>query len=471
MPIWLAARWPNRRPVARALRHDGVFLIDTDDPEALAGIVGRRRRPGPPVRHRGRRTMPGEDAARVAGRRGDVVAGGVRRLRRHRGGRGGRHRRRPRPLSAPPARSRTHGARRDRCGAEWSATTREVPMSDRVTVQITDGVADVRLNRPDKLNALDGDMFVALVDVSSPAGARHVGAGGGAVRRGAGVLGRPRLLGVHGHGRWPGHGRHGRPGRAGADAADAADVDTARVRPGAAGDIGAIGRTDGRITHLAQQAAHGWSEVPVPVIAAVSGHCLGGGLQIALGADLRIVHPDATLSVLEIRWGLSPDMTATATLPRLVGIDVAKELTWTGRNVSGTEAVALGLCTRVSDDPLADALALARDIAGQEPWRRSGARSACSTSRARCRWPSSTPTSATRSPRSSARPTRSRRWPPSSRSGRPPSPTPTETADRARRGPDGLSPSRCSSAARWCWCGWPTAAMATARSAGRRPRP
>ena len=105
----------------------------------------------------------------------------------------------------------------------------------------------------------------------------------------------------------------------------------------------------------------------MPVIAAVWGHCLGGGLQIALGADLRIVHPDAKLSVLEIRWGLSPDMTGTATLPRLVGIDVAKELTWTGRNVSGAEAVALGLCTRASDDPLADALALATEIAGKSP--------------------------------------------------------------------------------------------------------
>jgi enoyl-CoA hydratase/carnithine racemase len=154
-----------------------------------------------------------------------------------------------------------------------------------------------------------------------------------------------------------------------ADTADAgADVDSGAGASGqAGGDLGAIGRTDGRITHLAQQAAHGWSEVPVPVIAAVQGHCLGGGLQIALGADIRIVHPDAKLSVLEIRWGLSPDMTATATLPRLVGIDVAKELTWTGRNVSGTEAVALGLCTRASDDPLADALALARDIAGRSP--------------------------------------------------------------------------------------------------------
>jgi enoyl-CoA hydratase/carnithine racemase len=103
------------------------------------------------------------------------------------------------------------------------------------------------------------------------------------------------------------------------------------------------------------------------VIAAVWGHCLGGGLQIALGADIRIVHPETKLSVLEIRWGLSPDMTGTATLPRLVGPDVAKELTWTGRMVTGEEAVRLGLATRTSDDPLADAQALAAEIAGRSP--------------------------------------------------------------------------------------------------------
>jgi len=239
----------------------------------------------------------------------------------------------------------------------------EVPMSDRVTVQITDGVADVRLNRPDKLNALDGDMFVALVDVSSrlarDASVRAVvlSGEGRAFSAGLDFSGFMAMAG----------------GRGTVDSGGPADADTAGADTGAGasgqagGDLGAIGRTDGRITHLAQQAAHGWSEVPVPVIAAVQGHCLGGGLQIALGADIRIVHPDAKLSVLEIRWGLSPDMTATATLPRLVGIDVAKELTWTGRNVSGTEAVALGLCTRASDDPLADALALARDIAGRSP--------------------------------------------------------------------------------------------------------
>jgi len=228
-------------------------------------------------------------------------------------------------------------------------------MSDRVTVTIEGGVADVRLNRPEKLNALDTEMFVALVD----AGARL--AADRSVR--AVVL--------------SGEGRAFSAGLDFASFAAMADGGVRADEPGAgserkdaggnAGGIAAIGRTDGRITHLGQQAAHCWSEVPVPVIAAITGHCLGGGLQIAMGADLRIVHPDARLSVLEIRWGLVPDMTGTAVLPRLVGLDVAKELAWTGRQVSGTEAVELGLATRTSDDPRADALALAAALAGRSP--------------------------------------------------------------------------------------------------------
>src|SRR4029077_13948319 len=116
-----------------------------------------------------------------------------------------------------------------------------------------------------------------------------------------------------------------------------------------------------------QRAAYVWAELPVPVIAAVTGNALGGGLQIALGADIRIVAPDARLSVLEIRWGLIPDMTGTQLLPELVGRDVAKELTFTGRMVSGEEAVALGLATRVDPDPRQAALELARSIAGRSP--------------------------------------------------------------------------------------------------------
>ncbi|MGH9229322.1 MAG: crotonase/enoyl-CoA hydratase family protein [Acidimicrobiales bacterium] len=222
-------------------------------------------------------------------------------------------------------------------------------MNQRVTVAIDGGVADVRLNRPDKLNALDTDMFVALVD----AGAR--------------LADEPSVRAVVLSGA-------GRSFSAGLDFSGFASMAGAGRPTGDAepsrGDgtgLRAIGATDGRITHLAQQAAHCWSEVPAPVIAAIWGHCLGGGLQIALGADLRIVHPDATLSVLEIRWGLSPDMTGTATLPRLVGPDVAKELAWTGRAVSGEEAARIGLATRSSDAPLEDARALAREIATRNP--------------------------------------------------------------------------------------------------------
>jgi enoyl-CoA hydratase/carnithine racemase len=222
-------------------------------------------------------------------------------------------------------------------------------VNDRVTVAIDRGVADVRLNRPDKLNALDTDMFVALVDagtrLATEASVRAVVLSG---------QGRSFSAGLD----FSGFRAMADGGRTAGDGEPPAG-DGARLRT--------IGATEGRITHLAQQAAHCWSEVPVTVIAAIWGHCLGGGLQIALGADLRIVHPDAALSVLEIRWGLSPDMTGTATLPRLVGPDVAKELAWTGRTVSGDEAARIGLATRSSDTPLDDALTLAREIATKNP--------------------------------------------------------------------------------------------------------
>jgi enoyl-CoA hydratase/carnithine racemase len=229
-----------------------------------------------------------------------------------------------------------------------------VTVNARVIVAIDRGVADVRLNRPDKLNALDTDMFVALVE----AGAR--------------LAADPsvRAVVLSGEGRSFSAGLDFSGFQAMADGGRGTGDGRPAAGPPADGDgsgLRTIGATDGRITHLGQQAAHCWSEVPVPVIAAIRGHCLGGGLQVALGADLRIVHPDATLSVLEIRWGLSPDMTGTATLPRLVGPDMAKELAWTGRPVSGEEAARIGLATRASDTPLEDALALAREIATKNP--------------------------------------------------------------------------------------------------------
>jgi len=121
------------------------------------------------------------------------------------------------------------------------------------------------------------------------------------------------------------------------------------------------------VAALGQQAVYVWRMIPAPVIAAVHGHALGGGFQLALGADLRIVAPDAQLSVLEIRWGLIPDMCGTQLLPPLVGLERAKELTFTGRMIDGHEAVRIGLASKVADDPRADALALAAELAAKSP--------------------------------------------------------------------------------------------------------
>jgi enoyl-CoA hydratase/carnithine racemase len=126
-------------------------------------------------------------------------------------------------------------------------------------------------------------------------------------------------------------------------------------------------REEGRLANFAQRVTYDWSLVPAPVIAAVHGNCFGGGLQIALGADIRIAAPDAKLSVMEVKWGLVPDMGITQTLPRLIPIDVAKELTFTGRIVSGSEALQLGLVTSTDEDPLSAARALADEIAQKSP--------------------------------------------------------------------------------------------------------
>jgi enoyl-CoA hydratase/carnithine racemase len=199
-------------------------------------------------------------------------------------------------------------------------------------------VADVRLDRPEKLNALDQAMFEALNETG----------------RGLAQDRSVRAVVLSGNGR-----------------AFCAGLDFASFMAMGSGGQRAsdtlLDRTDGQHGNFAQRAAFVWQEVPVPVIAAVHGVAFGGGLQIALGADLRLVRPDAQLSVMEIKWGLIPDMSGTQTLRRLVRLDVAKELTFTGRIVSGAEAVGLGLATRVCDDPLAEALSLAQEIAGKSP--------------------------------------------------------------------------------------------------------
>lgn len=224
-------------------------------------------------------------------------------------------------------------------------------MSDRLTIERNDGVADVRLNRPDKMNAVDPAMFAALAEVADtlaedPSLRCVVLSGEGpSFCAGLDFSGFEQM-------------RSGPSGR---------DRDRDRDDAGERGERQVMPSLEGRITHHAQQAVYGWTTLPVPVIAAVHGHALGAGIQLALGADIRIVHPEAKISVLEIRWGIVPDMTGTQSLINLVGLDVAKELTFTGRMVSGAEANELGLATRLSDDPRTDALALATEIASKSP--------------------------------------------------------------------------------------------------------
>ena len=218
------------------------------------------------------------------------------------------------------------------------ATKEEI--AARVRVDHDAGVAHVRLTRPDKRNALDGAMFQAIAQagerLKNDLSVRAVVVSGDG----------PSFCAGLDFGSFQAMGSGGNASQNGAD-------------------IGAM--VEGRITHLAQQIAWVWQEVPVPVVAALAGHALGGGMQLALGADIRIAHPDTKLSMREVHWGLIPDMTGTLMLSRLVRDDVMKDLVFTGRILPASEGAALGLVTRLSNDPVADALAVAREIAGRSP--------------------------------------------------------------------------------------------------------
>ena len=212
-------------------------------------------------------------------------------------------------------------------------------MSDRVLVSVSDGIADVRFNRADKRNALDQDQFLAIAEagqrLKSEPGVRAVVLSGDGASFCAGLD-----FSIFGQ------------------IADSSGG-------GGGAKVGVL--TESGITHLAQQVCWVWQELPVPVIAAVHGHAIGGGAQIALGADIRISTPDAKWSIREVHWGLIPDMTGTFVLSQLVRPDVAKELTFTARMFDGAEAHALGVVTRLADDPYAAAHALAGEIAGRSP--------------------------------------------------------------------------------------------------------
>jgi enoyl-CoA hydratase/carnithine racemase len=211
---------------------------------------------------------------------------------------------------------------------------------ERVRVEIDSaGIADVRLNRGEKLNAVDDAMFEQVAALGrSLAGDRAL-----------------RAVVLSGEGR-----------------GFCAGLDTSSF--GAAADGGGEAKafnpfaTDpGEPANHVQQFAWVWRDLPVPVIAAVHGVCFGAGIQLALAADIRFVTPDAKLSIMEMKWGLIPDVTGSQTLRHLLPLDVLKELTFTARTLSGTEALELGLATHVSDTPRESAYDLAREIATRSP--------------------------------------------------------------------------------------------------------
>jgi enoyl-CoA hydratase/carnithine racemase len=210
----------------------------------------------------------------------------------------------------------------------------DVATQPRVAIDIADHVAVVTLTRPEKHNALDVAMFDAIA-----AAAERV-----AVEPGV------RAVVLHGEG-----------------PSFCSGLDVAGVMANQPDSDDLMAPLREAVPNWFQRTAYRWLEVPVPVIVAIHGHCLGGGLQIALAGDVRFATADAKLSVLEVKWGLIPDMAITRTLPRLVGIDVAKELAFTGRILSGAEASELGLVTHVVDDPFQAARSLAAEIAGRSP--------------------------------------------------------------------------------------------------------
>ncbi len=205
-------------------------------------------------------------------------------------------------------------------------------MDQRVTIGVEDGVADVRLARPDKLNALDPAMFAALIDAIAR------------LEQEPGL----RAVVLSGEGR-----------------GFCAGLDMASMASGGSG-MDLAKRTHG-LANTFQQVAWGWRTLPVPVIAAMHGMAFGGGLQIASGADVRIAAPGTRLSVMEIKWGIVPDMAGFVLWRGCVRDDTLREFAYTAREFTAEEGQALGFVTRIAGDPHAEAMALARAIAGRNP--------------------------------------------------------------------------------------------------------
>jgi enoyl-CoA hydratase/carnithine racemase len=213
---------------------------------------------------------------------------------------------------------------------------REPEMTDRVRVEIENHIAEVTLNRPEKHNAVDLAMFEALTEA------------GDALKKDSSV----RAVVLHGGGE-----------------NFCAGIDFAVFKDGGLEGIDESGfrPRDGSPANLFQSAAYVWRELPVPVIAAIAGVAFGAGLQIAMGADIRFANPSARFSIMEIKWGIIPDMAITATLRDIVAIDKIKELALSGRIIGGDEAERIGLVTALHDDPVSVARSFAAEIADKSP--------------------------------------------------------------------------------------------------------
>ena len=210
----------------------------------------------------------------------------------------------------------------------------------RIRMTVDDhGVAEVCLVRTDKMNALDPAMFEALADAIAQ------------LKTLAGL----RAIVLHGE---------GKAFCAGLDMASFAAMSSADKAASPTNDL--MTRTHG-IANKPQHIALGWREIGVPVIAAVHGVAFGGGLQLALGADIRLITAQTKMSFMEIKWGLVPDMAGMVLARGLVRDDALRELIYTGRIAVGADAVQTGLATRVCDDPLLEARAMAASIAAKSP--------------------------------------------------------------------------------------------------------
>ena len=226
-------------------------------------------------------------------------------------------------------------------------------MNDRITLEITDGVADVRLVRSDKMNALDDKMFAAITEVGEQL--RNSPEVRAVVLSGAG---KAFCAGLD-------MGNFSEMVADGIPDEDSSEQSKPKPKPKPKREPLAT-RSHG-ITNYLQYAVWMWRDLPMPVIAAVHGVAFGGGFQLALAADMRYAAPDTRFSIMEIKWGLVPDMAGTQLMRHLAREDIVRELSYTGRIFSAQEALEYGFITRISDDPLSLALSTAHEIATKNP--------------------------------------------------------------------------------------------------------